>query len=204
MAGAVFTMTVAAEPLLHLPGQKVSQRTTPAPFAVAEYHGVLQQGYQRLGFIAPGGELRWQAWTEPRYIDVARAAMALVERRALPSESCNRFFAERMPGGRTLSELWHATGSSRIRISFSPGPSGVWRAATYASSAPFEWTITETTVLLGPESVASAMVHEATRSNGVASEYGLAYDAERVCGMAHFLLTEPLIRRFGWRVVKHR
>lgn len=202
--GLLIAAAVNAEPQLQLPTQQPALRATPAPFTVPDYQGSLAQGYRMIYFIAPGGELRWNAWTDPSYIAIAREAMRLVEQRAIANPACNRFFAERMPGGKTFTQLWHADGPNRIRISFSPGPSGTWRAATYRDSAPFDWTISETAVRLGPESVASAMVHEATRSNGIGPEVAIAYGAERVCGMAHFLLTERLIRQLGWKILPKR
>lgn len=187
-----------AEPMLKFGLQPVASRSTPAPLAVEDYHGSLQTGYEHLNFIAPGGELRWDAWTNPAYIETARAALAQVERIAVGNQHCNDYFT-RMPGGKTFDEIWHATGPERIRISFSPGSSGTWRAATYAYTAPYEWTITESAVKLGPASVASAMVHEATRSNGVGSQWQLAYGAETVCGMRSFVLNRAIMQQLGWR-----
>ena len=187
-----------AEPMLKLHLQPVANRAIPEPISVEDYRGTLQWGYERLSFIAPGGEIRWDAWTDPSYIGIAQTAMRLVEQTAVGNRACNDFFA-RMPGGKTFAELWQATGPERIQISFSPGPSGTWRAATYAFTAPYEWTITEITVKLGPASVASAMVHEATRSNGVGADVKTAYGAERACGMRQYVLDKPLLQQLGWK-----
>ena len=187
-----------AEPMLKRELQAVTGRTTPAPITVEDYHGSLQWGYERLKFIAPGGELRWDAWTDPVYIETAQAAMRLVEQAAVGNRKCNDYFAL-MPGGKTFDELWQATGSERIRVSFSPGPSGTWRAATYPYTAPYEWTITETTVKLGPASVASAMVHEATRTNGIGPQWRIAYGAEAACGVRSYTLDRSIMRQLGWR-----
>jgi len=139
----------------------------------------------------------------PDHIAVVQKAIRLIERRALSNSACNEYFSSQMPGGNSFAQIWNAVGANRIRISFSPGPAGVWRAATYGNTAPFDWTITETTVSLGPESVASALVHEATRTNGIGPEYAVAFRAERVCGMAHFLLTERTVRDLKWRISEH-
>ena len=187
-----------AEPMLKREIQPVTDRVTPSPIPVEDYHGSLQMGYERVKFIAPGGELRWDAWTDPAYIKIAQEAMTLVEQTAVGNRKCNDYFAL-MPEGKTFDELWHATGPRRIRISFSPGPSGTWRAATYPYTAPFEWTIAETTVKLGPASVASAMVHEATRSNGVGPQWRIAYGAEAACGVRSYILNRSVMQQLGWR-----
>lgn len=125
--------------------------------------------------------------------------MRLIEQRAVGNRRCNRFFRNNMPKGKSFDQIWQGKGLERIRVSFSPGPSGIWRAATYGESTPYEWTVTEIAVRMGVESVASAMVHEATRTNGIGAEGGIAYQAESICGMRHFMLTPQLIQQFGWR-----
>ena len=124
-----------AEPMLKLLNQPVTGRITPPPMTIDDYHGKIQRRYEIIRFIAPGGELRWNAWENPDYIALVRAAMQLVEERALNNEACNHYFSQRMSRGKTFSEIWNADGPERIRISFSPGSSGTWRAATYT---PFE------------------------------------------------------------------
>lgn len=201
-AAAVLLMglaaTAGAEPLFHLPNQPVLGRMSPAPFSVEDFHGTLNWGYDRVSYTAPGGMLRWNAWTEADYLATATQALQWVEQRAVGDERCNRFF-QQMPRAMSFDEIWHGKGPERIRISFSPGPAGIWRAATYGDSAPYEWTITETTVRMGVESVASALVHEATRTNGIGAEARIAYQAESACGIRHFLLTPQLVSQFGWR-----
>lgn len=193
---------VDAEPQLKMSKQPVNGRITPAPKVIEDYIGNLQRGFGNMTFIAPGGELRWDAWSEPNYIRAVRAAMQIVEQRALGNPLCNHFFREQMPRGLSFDQIWNAEGAQRIRISFSPGSSGTWRAATYPYSAPYEWTITETTVLLGTESIASALVHEATRTNGIGPEYAIATRAEKVCGMQQFALNLAVVRRLGWEILK--
>jgi hypothetical protein len=75
----------------------------------------------------------------------------------------------------------------------------MWRAATYGTSLPFDWTITENTVLLGPASVASAMVHEASRTNGSGADVQTAYGAEVACGVRQFIINRPVMEKLGWR-----
>lgn len=191
--------TVEAEPLFHLPNQPVSGRMSPAPFDVEAYHGTLNWGYDRVSFTAPGGVLRWNAWIDAEYLTIAKQALQVVEQRAVGNARCNRYFREQMPRAKSFDQIWHGKGPERIRISFSPGPAGIWRTATYGESAPYEWTITETTVRMGVESVASALVHEATRTNGIGAEARIAYQAESACGIRHFLLTPQLVSQFGWR-----
>lgn len=186
-----------AEPFLHSPVQQVSYRAAPPPFKVNQHRGRFQWGYGHIEFVAPGGELRWGPWIDARYIKKARAALALVHQRAVSSETCNRYFADNMPGGKTLREIWNAQGKYQIRISYSNGPSALWRAATYAN-ASYEWTITESTVLLGAESIAAAMVHEATRTNGVTHQTRVAYGAANACGVQPFVLSKLIARRLGW------
>jgi hypothetical protein len=193
----------AAAPQLKTLEQPAAGRITPASRVIEDYTGSLQTGFGSVTFIAPGGELRWDAWTHPDHIQMILVAMQIVEQRALGNPLCNRYFRERMPGGRSFDQIWNAGGAQRIRISFSPGNSGTWRAATYPYSAPYEWTITETTVMLGAESIASAMVHEATRTNGIGPEYAVAARAEQICGMQQFMLSLPTIRRLGWKLVKN-
>lgn len=188
----------AAEPMLKLEVQPVAGRVTPPPLTIEHYHGSLRWGKQRLHFVAPGGELRWDAWTDPADIETVKAAMVLVEQHAVGNRRCNDYFAL-MPKGKTFDALWHATGPERIRVSFSPGPSGIWRSATYPYLAPLEWTVTEATVIFGPASVASALVHEAARSNGVGPQWRIAYGAEKACGVPSFELTMDVVRRLGWR-----
>ena len=189
--------TASAEPLFHLPNQPVVGRMSPPPFSVETYHGTLNWGYDRISYSAPGGVLRWNAWIEADYLAVAKQALEVVEQRAVGNERCNRYF-QQMPRGKSFDQIWHGKGTERIRISFSPGASALWRAATYGNSAPYEWTITETTVRMGVESIASALVHEATRTNGIGAEAHIAYQAESACGMRHFLLTPKLVDQFGW------
>jgi hypothetical protein len=203
LSGSLFILqTAGAEPMLKLLNQPVSGRITPEPMVIEDYHGKLQRGYETIHFVAPGGELRWDAWIDPDYIEVARQAMQMVGQKAVGNEACNRYFRENMPGGRSFDEIWQATGPQRIRISFSAGPSGAWRAATYPYKAPYEWTITENTVKFGPQSVASAMVHEATRTNGVGPEFRIAYGAATACGTREFMLTRTIMRRLGWQIGK--
>lgn len=192
------TTLTSAEPMLHRDVNTVTERVTPKPFYVEDYKGKLTQRYGEIEFTAPGGMVRWDPWTSHRYIGVVISAMRIVEERALGNSYCNAFFRESMPKRRSLSEIWHATDAQQIRISFSPGPSALWRAATYGETSPYEWTITETTVLMGPESVASAMVHEATRTNGIGPETAVAYNAETACAMMSYVLNEPLVRKFKW------
>ena len=193
-----------AEPLLKVSAQPVSNRTIPLPFEVDDYKGTLHWGHEKITFTTPGGIIRWNAWTNTDYIAVAKHAMKIVENRAISNSRCNHFFAKKMPAGKTLTEIWHANGPERIQISFSPGPSGIWRAATYGVSAPYEWTITENAVKLGPENIASAMLHEATRTNGIGggkNQY-IAYQAENICGMQQFILNMKFIKKLGWQIKK--
>ena len=197
MLGSI-NVNAQAEPQLKLMQQPVAGRITPEPISVEDYHGSLQAGYERLKFIAPGGELRWDAWTDSAYIETARAALSLINEQVVGNRECNDYFAT-MPEGKTFDQIWQATGAERVHVSFSPGPSGTWRAATYTYTAPYEWTITENTVRLGPVSVASAMVHEATRTNGVGAEWQLAYGAEAACGVRPFILNRAIMQQLGWR-----
>ena len=191
-----------AEPVFKVTSQLVIARAIPPPFVVDDYQGVLKWGHEKITFSAPGGVIRWDAWDDPHYLSQAEKAVYIVQKRALNNSRCNHFFATKMPAGKTFAEIWRATGEKRIRISFSPGSSGVWRAATYGRSAPYEWTITETAVKLGPESIASAMVHEATRTNGIGGgkDQYIAYQAERVCGMKQFIFNISIIKQLGWEI----
>lgn len=199
----LFTVTSAtAQPELHLPSKLISQRTFPASFKIDDYKGTIQRGTRQIQYFAPGGRVSWQPWTNLEHIAVVAKAIQIVERRAVKNKACNSYFANQMPRGNSFAQIWNATGSDRIRISYSAGFSGIWRAATYGNSAPFDWTVTESTVKLGPESVASALVHEATRTNGVGSKYAIAFRAERVCGMVSFLVTEKVIRDLGWQITR--
>ena len=199
---AIFSMTCTAEPTLKTSAQTVSNRAIPAPFDVDDYKGTLKWGQDKIRFVAPGGTIKWEAWQDKNHIETAKQAMEIITNRALSSARCNHFFASKMPRGKTFAEIWHATGPERIQISFSPGPSGVWRAATYGNSSPYEWTITENTVKLGPESIASAMLHEATRTNGIGGgkDQYIAYQAEHVCGMRQFILNMTFIKTLGWKI----
>ena len=196
-------LTATTEPLLKLVAQPVAGRITPESFEVADYQGTLQMGYDRFEYIAPGGTIRWEAWTDPAAIATVREAMQIVAEKALDNPRCDAYFADNMPGGKTFSQIWNAQGPERIQVSFSPGPSATWRAATYGNSAPYEWTITEATVLLGPESIASALVHEATRTNGIGPEFQIAYGAEAACGVRSYILTRGLIQQLGWKILSH-
>lgn len=198
--GLVYPGMTLAEPYLHLPLQAVTSRAAPLPVPIDPHRGSFKWGNEWVELIALGGELRWEPWTRPMFVAEVLNAMRLVENRAVGNEWCNRYFSQFMPNGRTLKEIWNATGAQRIRISFSPGPSGMWRAGTHAS-APFDWTVTENAVRLGPESIASALVHEATRTNGVTHERHVAYGAARACHTSPYVLSEQMLESLGRSVV---
>jgi hypothetical protein len=195
---SVILHVAQAEPRLRLPDQPVSIRTNPEPFVVDDYEGVIRWGPQRIRFTAPGGSITWQVWENETYIAIITSAMQLIAQKALGNRRCNNYFAA-MPRGRTFDQIWQSAGRDRIHISFSPGSSGMWRAATYGTSLPFDWTITENTVVLGPASVASAMVHEASRTNGSGADVKTAYSAEVACGMQQFIINRPVMEKLGWR-----
>lgn len=71
-------------------------------------------------------------------------------------------------------------------------------------AAPYEWTITETAVHLGTDSIAAAMVHEAARTNGLTHQDGVAYGAGQTCGMRAYVISKLIAARLGWfmRIVK--
>ena len=186
-----------AAPFLRLTLQSVANRTLPPPIPVSDFQGAIPLGYGKLHFIAPGGVLRWDTWSNPHYIAAAQAALRLIEQRAVGNARCNNYFAG-MAKGKTFDQIWNGTGPTRIHISFSPGPSGTWRAASSPYSAPFEWTITEPTVKLGPESIASAMLLEATRANSVGPQWQIAFGAEEACGVPAPVLSEGIVHRLGW------
>ena len=194
---SVLWNTALAEPWLHQTVQPVIARAIPESFRVEDYVGMLQWGPQRIRYMAPGGIITWQAWEDEQAIQIVRQGMALVAEKAVGNPRCNDYFAQ-MPRSKTFDQIWRGQGQEQIRISYSPGPSGMWRAATYGSSLPFDWTITETTVRLGPESVASALVHEASRTNGVGADFKTAYGAEVACGMRQFILNRTVIETLGW------
>jgi hypothetical protein len=79
ICGVFLTMTLlpfttTADPLLKLVAQPVAGRATPESFEVADYQGTLQMGYDRFEYIAPGGTIRWEAWTDPAAMSVTRLA----------------------------------------------------------------------------------------------------------------------------------
>lgn len=193
-----FTLHVShAGPVLRLTPQPAPEYPLPAPVPVKDFQGAIPTGYGRLHFIAPGGMVRWEIWDKPRYIATAQAALRLIEERALGNRQCNDYFAL-MPKGKTFDQIWNGAGMMQIHISFSPGPSGTWRAAAASYTSPFEWTITESTVRLGPASVASALLLEATRTNSIGPQWTISFGAEAFCGLPSPVLNRDKIHRMGW------